>query len=65
MDSSSTGNLFSTSEMKENIKVLELKAMLFGLKALAKGLTNIHIKMLTENSTAAACRNKFGTSRSQ
>ena len=65
MDFNSTGSLFSTSEMKGNINVLELKAILFGLKALAKGLTNIHIKVLTENSTAVACTNKFGTSRSQ
>ena len=61
MDSNSTGGLFSTSERKKHINVLKLKAVLFGLK----GLTNIHIKMLTDNSTAVACRNKFGTSKSQ
>ena len=65
MESQSTGGLFSTPEMKEHINVLELKAILFGLKALAKGLTKVHIKVLTDNSTAVACLNKFGTSRSQ
>ena len=65
IDSNSTGGLFSTSERKERINALELKAILFGSKALAKGLTNIHIKVLTDNSTAVACINKFGISRSQ
>ena len=65
MKSNSTGGLFSTSEMKEHINVLELKANLFGLKALTNGLTKINIKVLTDNSTAVACINKFGTSGSQ
>ena len=65
MESNSTGDLFSTSEMKEHINFLELKAILFGLKALAKGLTKIYITVLTDNSTAVACINKFDTSRSQ
>ena len=65
MESNSTGGLFSTSEMKEHINVLELKAILFGLKALAKGLTKIQIKVLTDNSTEVACINKFGKSRLQ
>ena len=65
MESNSLGDLFSTSEMKEHINVLELKAILFGLKALGKGLTKIHIKVLTDNSAAVACINKFGTSRWQ
>ena len=65
MDFNSTGGLFSTSEMKAHINVLELKAILFGLKALAKGLTKVYIKVLTDNSTAVACINKFGKRRSQ
>ena len=65
MESNSTGDLFATSEMKEHINLLELKAILFGLKALAKGLTKIYITVLTDNSTAVACINKFDTSRSQ
>ena len=53
--------------MKEHINVLELKAILFGLKALRKGLTKVHIKVMTNtnNSTAVTRINKFGTSRSQ
>ena len=49
MESNSTRGLFSTSEVKEHINVLELKAILFGLKALAKSLTKIHIEVLTDN----------------
>ena len=65
MEFSSTGGLFSTSEIKVHINVLELKAILFDLKALAKGLTKVHIKVLTGNSTTLLSINKFGTSRSQ
>ena len=65
MESNSTEDLYSTSEMKEHINFLELKAVLFGLKSLAKGLTKIYITVLTENSTAVACINKLDTSRSQ
>ena len=65
MESSSTGDLFSKSEIKVHINVLELKAILFDLKALAKRLTKVHKKVLTNNSTTVACINKFGTSRSK
>ena len=64
MESNSTRGLFSASEVKEHINVLELKAILFGLKALAKSLTKIHIEVLTDNSTAVACINKFSKCRS-
>ena len=64
-ESSSTGGLFSKSEMKVHINVLELKAILFDLKALAKRLTKVHKKVLTNNSTTVACINKFGTRRSK
>ena len=65
MESQSTGGLFFTSEMKEHINVLEMKAIFFGLKALGKDLTKVRVKVLTYTSTAVACINKFDTSRSQ
>ena len=65
MEFQSIGGLFSTSEINEHINVLELKIILFGSKALAKNLTKVHAKVLTDNSTAVAFTNKFGTSRSQ
>ena len=42
MESQSTKDLFSTSEKKEHTNMLELKAILFGLKALTKGFTKPH-----------------------
>ena len=64
MDSSSTGGLFSDEETQNHISVLELKAILFGLKSLARHTRLAHIKILCENSAAVACINKFGTSHS-
>lgn len=65
MGQTSTGGLFSINEKEGHINVLELKAILFGLQSLARDISNSHIKILTDNSTAVACINKFGTSRSQ
>ena len=45
--------------MKEHINTQELKAILFGLKTLAKGLTKVHIKVLTGNATVVACIKKL------
>ena len=59
MESNLTGGLFCTSEMKKHINVLELKTILFGLKALTKGLTKIQIKVLTDNSTEVVCINNM------
>ena len=42
----------------------ELKAILFGLKSLARHKQLAHIKILRENSTAVVCTNRFGTSHS-
>ena len=64
MGSSSTGGLFSEEETQDHINVLELKAILFGLKSLACHIQLAHIKILCDNSTAVACINKFGTSHS-
>ena len=65
MESQSIRDLFSTSEMNEHTNVTELKVILFGSKALAKILTEVHAKVLTDKSTAVACIKKFGLSRSQ
>ena len=50
MESQSRKDLFSTSEKKEYTNTLELKAILFGLKALTKGFTKPHEKVLSDNS---------------
>ena len=64
MGSSSKAGLFSEEETQDHINVLELKAILFGLKSLACHIQLAHIKILCDNSTAVACINKFGTSHS-
>ena len=64
MGSSTTGGLFSDEETQNLINVLELKAILFGLKSLARHIRLAHIKILCDNSTAVACITKFGTSHS-
>ena len=64
MESKSTGKFFSILEKEDHINVLELKTVLFGLRSLVKNLKLTHIKVLCDNSTAVACINKFGTSRS-
>ena len=64
MGSNSTGGLFSDEETQNHINVLELKAILFGLKCLACRIQLAHIKIICDNSTAVACINKFGTSHS-
>ena len=61
MGSNSTGGLFSDEETQNHINVLELKAILFGLKCLACRIQLAHIKIICDNSTAVACINKFGT----
>ena len=64
MGSGSTGGLFSDEETQDHINVLEVKAILFGLKSLPRHIQLAHIKILCDNSTAVACINKFGTSHS-
>ena len=50
MESQSAKDLFSTSEKEEHTNMLELKAILFGLKVLTKGFTKPHEKVLSDNS---------------
>ena len=57
MESYLTGGLFSTSEMREHINVLKLEEILFGLKDLGKGLTKVHIKVLTVSVAQADHKN--------
>ena len=61
----STGGLFSEEESLEHINNLELKAVLFGLKSFSYKMQNEHILVLSDNTTAVQCINKFGTCRSR
>ena len=46
---------------KEHINVLELKAVLFGLKTLFRDVTNKHIRIKSDNTTAVASINNCGS----
>ena len=59
MTGSKTGGLFSSEESQQLINILELKAALFGLKALCNNFHNIHILIQTENTSAVAAKNKM------
>jgi len=57
----STNGLFSENERTSHINVLELKAILFGLKSLCSEVRNTHIKVLCDNTTAVQCINNMGS----
>ena len=59
------GGLFSKEESKLHINVLELKAILFGLKSLLSNTSNCCIKILSDNSTAVGCINNMGSCKSK
>lgn len=63
-DSESTGGLFTAEEGSEHINVLELKAVLFGLKSLLSHVSGSVIKILCDNTTAVCCINNMGSCRS-
>lgn len=49
------------SEKKNHINYLELLAAYFGLKSFAKEMSNCHILLRIDNTTAIACINKMGS----
>ena len=53
-----TGGLFSESESALHINILELKAVLFSLRALCDKFSSVHIRILTDNTTAVCGINK-------
>ncbi|XP_057302739.1 uncharacterized protein LOC130636905 [Hydractinia symbiolongicarpus] len=61
---SQTGGLFSEVESEQHINVLELKAILSGLRSLCDSVFNTHIKVLCDNTTAVHCITNMGSCRS-
>ena len=59
-----TGGQFSITETVMHINVLELKAILFGLRSLCDHICDSHIKIIYENTTAVHCINNMGSCRS-
>ena len=60
----STVGQFSITETLMHINVLELKAILFGLRSLCDHICDSHIKILSDNTTAVHCINNMGSCRS-
>lgn len=59
-----TGGHWDSVEAQNSINVLELKAALLALQSLVKDKSNLHIRLMMDNTTAVACVSKMGTSHS-
>ena len=62
-DGERTGGLFLDSGEDTSINVLEARAVLFGLQSLCDNESNIHIKILSDNSPTVGALNNMGSSR--
>jgi hypothetical protein len=59
------GSRWTGLEAAQHINVLELLAMRLALQAFADGCSNIHVRLMTDNTTAMACINNQGSTKSQ
>ena len=59
-----TNGLFHINEQSTHINILELKAVLFGLKSLMDDVSNLYIKVSCDNTTAVSCINNMGSCKS-
>ena len=59
-----SGGLWLPAEASFHINYLELKAAVFALQCFLTKIRNKHVRLLLDNSTAAACINNMGTSHS-
>ena len=60
----STDDQFSVTETLMQINVLELKAILFGLRSLCDHIFDSQIKILSDNTTAVNCINNIENCKS-
>ena len=63
LDDVVTGGDWSSEEKSCHINVLELKAVLFGLKSLCDNCKGMTIQVRTDNSTTMACINRKGSAK--
>ena len=61
---SSTGGPWSIGEGKRHINHLEMLAVLFGLRTFSSTKGNIHVRVMTDNTSTVAILNHVGTSHS-
>ena len=57
-----TGGHWAHKEL-DHINVLELKAILMGLKSLCRDCKETHIRLRSDNTTAAACIDRGGSTK--
>ena len=60
-----TGGMWSHIEAREHINYLELLATFLGLKTFAKTISNSHIRLRIDNTSAVSIINNMGTSHSE
>ena len=60
----STGGEWAFQEVV-HINVLELKAVLFGLQSLCKDITDVHIRIRSDNTTTVACIDRCSSTKLQ
>ena len=61
----STQGMWTDDERKEHINVLELKACMLGVQSLCRELSNCHVRVELDNTTAVAYINNMGGTHSQ
>ena len=60
-----TGGRWDLEESKLHINVLEMIAVLFGLKCFCSNVTNTHVRVFVDNSTAVSYINEMGGMKSE
>ena len=59
-----TGGNWTPQEALSHINVLEICAAYFALKTFSETISNKHVKLMVDNTTAVSCLNQMGTSHS-
>ena len=59
------GGRWSLEEQESQINTLEFKAILLGLQTVIKQWTGVHMRIMTDSTTALACVNKQGSTKSK
>ncbi len=60
-DNTSTGGDWNEAEQKLHINTLELKAAFFTLQCFCSEVSNVHVRLMMDNTSAIACVNNFGS----
>ncbi len=57
----STGGEWTTEEQTKHINELELRAAFFTLQSFCSRMSDVHIRLMMDNTSAIACVNNFGS----